>query len=27
VLLASGVVLRIFYDHQQKRWFADGIYD
>ena len=27
VWLSSGLVLRIFYDHQQKRWFADGVYD
>ncbi len=27
VLLANGLLLRIFYHHGQRRWFADGLYD
>jgi len=27
VFLSNGLTLRIFYDRQQKRWFAEGVYD
>jgi nucleotidyltransferase/DNA polymerase involved in DNA repair len=27
VATADGTLLRVFFDHQQRRWFADGVYD